>query len=304
MLNVTSETFTTEVEQASFEIPVVVDFWGEGCAPCVALAGSLEKLEPEYATRIKLVKLDIGPPENLEVMERLGVRGIPTLLAFAGGEPVRRSIGNVPVAELRKFFDAALAGRGTVQSTYREGMRALEDGDRSRGIAVLREALQRDPTHIESRLALLLELGRIPAPVDDQKLRELNDELWTLFPQLATLAQYAYPEEVRAIQLRIDGLNDRSVMPTARALRERLEKAPEDDWARLTLVRRLIAEGDFKEAAERVLTGFECGEAAAWSIYFRTFRAAHILAGTLNEQAEQQMERATERGRASRQRNA
>jgi thioredoxin 1 len=304
MLSVTGETFAQEVEQISRGMPGVVDFWGEGCSPCVALSRVLERLEPEYATRIKLVKLDIGAPENLEVTQRLGIRGIPTLLAFAGGEPVRRSVGNVPEAELRKFFDAALAGRGDVQATYREGIKALQDGDRSRGIAVLREALQRDPMHIESRLALLLELGRIPGPVDDQKLRELNDELWELFPQLAILAQYAYPEEVRAIQLRIDGLNDRSVMPTARALRERLEKAPEDDWARLTLVRRLIAEGDFKEAAERLLTGFECGDAASGSIYFRTFRAAHILAGTLNDVTEQQMDQAMERGQASRQKNA
>jgi len=304
MLSVTAQTFAQEVEQTSRSMPVVVDFWGEGCSPCVALARVLERLEPEYATRIKLVTLDIGAPENYELMQRLGVRGIPTLLAFADGEPVRRSVGNVPEAELRKLFDAALAGHGDVQATYRAGIKALEDGDRSRGIAVLREALERDPTHIESRLALVLELGRIPGPFEEQRLREFTDELWQLFPQLATLGLYAYPEEVRAIQLRMDGLNDRSVMPTARALRERLEKAPEDDWARLTLVRRLIAEGDFKEAAERLLTGLERGEGASGSIYWRTFRAAHILAGTLNNVTEQQLDQAMERGQASRQKKA
>ena len=129
----------------------------------------------------------------------------------------------------------------------------------------------------------------------------MAEELWKLFPPFATLARHAYPEEVRAIQLRINGLSDRPVMPAARTLRERLEKAPEDDWARLTLVRRLIAEGDFKEASDRLLAGLERGEAASASIYWRTFRAAHILAGTLNDVTEQQMEQAMERGRAARQ---
>jgi len=304
MLSVTAQTFAQEVEQISRSMPVVVDFWGENCGPCVALAPVLERLEPEYAGRLKLVKLDAGAPENRELTPRFGIRGVPTLLAFVGGEPVRRAVGNVPEPELRKFFDAALAGPGDGQATYRAGIKALEDGDRSRGIAALREALERDPTHIESRLALVLELGRIPGPVDEKSLGKLNEELWTLFPQLAVLARHSYPFEVEALQLRINCLNDRPVMPAARALRERLETAPEDDWTRLTLARRLIAEGDFKKAAEWLLQGLARGDAHSGFTYYRSLRSTHILAGTWNEETGQQVEEVMVRVEASRQKKA
>jgi thioredoxin-like negative regulator of GroEL len=64
MLGVTARNFAQEVEQISRSMPVVVDFWGENCAPCVALASVLERLEPEYAGRLRLVKLDAGAAEN------------------------------------------------------------------------------------------------------------------------------------------------------------------------------------------------------------------------------------------------
>src|SRR4051794_6208016 len=244
MLSVTAQTFAQEVEQTSRSMPVVVDFWGENCAPCVALAPVLERLEPEYAGRLRLVKLDAGAAENRELTERLGIRGVPTLLAFTGGEPVRRSVGNVPEPELRQFFNAVLAGPGDAQAIFRAAIKALEEGDRSRGIAVLREALERDPEHVESRLTLLLELGRNAGPVDEKGLQELTEELWKLFPRFAITARQTYPDEIEAIQLRMSCLHDGPAMPEARLLRERLETAPEDNWTRLTLGRRLIAEGD------------------------------------------------------------
>jgi putative thioredoxin len=301
MLSVTAESFAQEVEQTSQSMPVVVDFWGEDCGPCKALAPVLERLEPEYAGRLKLVKLDAGAAENQELTGRLGVRGVPTLLAFSGGEPVRRAVGNVPEPELRHFFNAALAGPGDAQATYRAGIKALEEGDRARGIAALREAVKRDPAHMESRLALLLELGRIPGPVDETSLGKLNEELWMHFPQLAALARHSYPFEVEALQLRVNCLNDRPVMPAARALRGRLETAPEDDWTRLTLARRLIAEGEFKEAAERLLQGLERGEAHSGFTYYRSLRSVHILEGTWDDVTGKKLGDVMERVEASRQ---
>jgi putative thioredoxin len=300
MLSVTAENFAREVLQTSRIMPVVVDFWGEECGPCKALAPVLERLEPEYAGRLKIVKLDAGLAENRELTMRLGVRGVPTLVAFGGGEPVRRAVGNVPEPELRHFFDAALAGPGDAQATYRSAVRALEEGDRARAIAALREAVKRDPAHMESRLALLLELGRAPGPADEKSLGKLNEELWIHFPQLAAQARHSYPFEVEALQLRINCLNDRSVMPAMRALRGRLDAAPEDDWTRLTLARRLIAEGEFKEAAERLLQGLERGDAHSGYTYFRSLRSVHILEGTWDDATANELGEIMERVEASR----
>lgn len=299
MLSVTAENFAREVLQTSRIMPVVVDFWGEECGPCKALAPVLERLEPEYAGRLKIVKLDAGLAENRELTMRLGVRGVPTLVAFGGGEPVRRAVGNVPEPELRKFFHALQAGAGEVQAIFRRAIKALEEGDRSGGIAALREAVARDPAHVESLLALLMELGRIAGPSDEKRLGEFTEDLYKLFPQFAAVGRHAYPYEIEAIQLRMNCLSDRPAMPEARALREQLEAVPEDDWTRLTLARRLIAEGDFAVAAELLLKGFERGGACAL-IYFRNFRSTHILAGTWNdEETGRQLDEAAERDTAS-----
>lgn len=299
MLVVTAKNFAQEVEQPSRSVPVVVDFWGENCAPCQALAPVLERLEPEYAGRIKMVKVDAGAAENRELTPRFAIRGVPTLLAFADGEPRTRSVGNVPEPELRKFLNALLGGPGEVQAIFRRGIKALEEGDRSRGIAALREAVKRDPEHVESLLVLLMELGRIPGPLDEKRLGAFTEDLYTLFPQLAALGRNAYPYEIEAIQLRMNCLNDRPAMPEARGLREQLETVPDDDWTRLTLARLLIAEGGFEEAAGLLLRGFERGGASAL-IYFRNFRSTHILAGTWNEETGEQLDEAAERGTASR----
>jgi len=304
MLNVTARTFAQEVEQTSRSMPVVVDFWGENCAPCVALARVLERLEPEYLGRIKLVELEAWAAENRELTERLGIRGVPTLLAFAGGEPGRRSVGNVPESELRQFFNAVVAGPEDAQGIFRTAIKALEEGDRSRGIAVLREALERNPEHVESNLTLLLELGRNAGPVDEQGLQELTEELWKLFPRFAVIARQTYPDEIEAIQLRMSCLRDRPAMPAARLLRERLETAPDDNWSRLTLGRRLIAEGDLEEAAERLLQGVERAEAAPGFVFLRDFRSVHLLAGSWNEATGQRLEQVLERVEASRKKKA
>jgi thioredoxin-like negative regulator of GroEL len=294
MLSVDAETFLQEVEQASRITPVVVDFWGENCGPCKALTSALERLEPEFSDRIKFVKFDVGLPDHQELTNRWGVRGIPTLVAISGGEPVRRSVGNLPVPELRNFFKAVLAGAGDAQATFRTGLEALEKGDRARGVALLRDALDSDPSHVDSRLTLLLETGRNPVPVDEKALAAVAEDLWRLFPPFATLAHTAYPLEIEALQLRMNGLSDRAIMPSTTSLQEQLRISPKDDWARVMLARRLIAEGAFKEAAELAVQGVEFGNTAALIVYFRTFRAAHILAGTWNKESEEQMARAME----------
>jgi len=89
MLEVSSETFKQEVLES--EKPVVVDFWGPRCAPCLALMPQVEKLEDACADRVKFVKVDAS--KNRRLCLELKVLGLPTYLFYKNGEGVARLSG-------------------------------------------------------------------------------------------------------------------------------------------------------------------------------------------------------------------
>ena len=101
---VTDKEFEEQVLKAS--TPVLVDFWAEWCAPCKMIAPIVEQLAEEYDGKVAFAKLDVD--SNPETSMKFGIRSIPTLLVFKGGEPVDQVIGAVPKAVLKKHLDSAL----------------------------------------------------------------------------------------------------------------------------------------------------------------------------------------------------
>ena len=99
-----NDNWKREVSEA--EVPVLVDFWAEWCAPCRMIAPSIDALATAYAGRAKVAKLNID--ENPEVAHSFGVRSIPTLLVFKGGQVVDQQIGAVPQPFLAKMLDQQL----------------------------------------------------------------------------------------------------------------------------------------------------------------------------------------------------
>ena len=88
-VNVTDSSFEADVLGA--DIPVVVDFWAEWCGPCKQISPALEEIAGELGGKIKVAKVNID--ENPMAPSRYGIRGIPTLLLFKGGELVDRKVG-------------------------------------------------------------------------------------------------------------------------------------------------------------------------------------------------------------------
>jgi thioredoxin 1 len=85
--------------------PVVVDFWAEWCGPCKMIAPSLEEISTEMAGKVKVAKLNID--ENPELAAKFGVRSIPTLAIFKGGEVADISVGAKPKTALSAWIAGA-----------------------------------------------------------------------------------------------------------------------------------------------------------------------------------------------------
>ena len=101
---VTDATFDAEVRGS--DVPVVVDFWAEWCGPCWMIGPALEELAAEYAGKVKIVKVNVD--ENPESPAALGVRGIPALFLFKGGEVVSNKVGAAPKAALANWIQSAI----------------------------------------------------------------------------------------------------------------------------------------------------------------------------------------------------
>lgn len=103
-LHITDAEFEAAVLNS--EVPVVVDLWAEWCGPCRMIGPIIEELSGEYEGRVKMVKMDID--SNPQTPVKFGVRNIPTVLFFKGGEVVDKQVGAVPKSVFVEKIDKLL----------------------------------------------------------------------------------------------------------------------------------------------------------------------------------------------------
>jgi len=104
LVHTSDDTFEADVIKS--EVPVLLDFWAEWCAPCKMIAPMLAEIAEEYEGRLKIAKLNID--ENPATPPKFGIRGIPTLILFKNGTVEGQKVGALSKSQLTAFLDTNL----------------------------------------------------------------------------------------------------------------------------------------------------------------------------------------------------
>jgi thioredoxin 1 len=103
--HVSDASFESDVLQAN--VPVLVDYWAEWCGPCKMIAPILDEVSTAYEGKLQIAKMNVD--ENRDIPAKFGIRGIPTLMIFKGGQLAATKVGAMSKAQLTTFIDQQLA---------------------------------------------------------------------------------------------------------------------------------------------------------------------------------------------------
>ncbi len=104
VVHVTDANFEEEVLQS--DVPVLVDYWAEWCGPCKMIAPVLEEIAKDYDGKVKICKMDVDA--NRDTPQKFGIRGIPTLMMFKGGNAEATKVGALSKSQLSEFINTSV----------------------------------------------------------------------------------------------------------------------------------------------------------------------------------------------------
>ena len=266
--DVSEATFMQDVIEASKEKPVIVDFWAPWCGPCKTLGPQLEEAVKAANGAVTMAKVNVD--ENQMIAGQMQVQSIPTVFAFANGQPVDGFQGAVSGSEIKAFVERVVAANGGevengLDSAIKSAEQMLIEGDFEAAIETFSAILEEDSANLKSYVGLIK--SHLALDDLDQAEAILN----------GAPIEISQSPEFESIHAQIELAKQAREAGPINDLVFLVEKKPDDHDARFKLAQALHGAGQIEEAVDQLLELFkrdrEWNDGAAKSQLLTIFEA-------------------------------
>lgn len=237
-----AEQFEQLVVQNSLNKPVLVDFWAQWCAPCKVLMPLLEKIIASYAGELLLAKVDCDAEH--EIVARLGVQSLPTVVLFKDGKPVDGFTGAQSESEIRALLAKHVPEPAEVaEDPIETAQQLFDNGEYAQAEAMLKELLSeeaKEPAALVLYARCLAERGALEDA--EAVINAVTDD--------------EQKHAVAAVRAQLTFLQQSAELPDMAELKTRLAKDANDDEAVLQLSIQQLARQNYEPALDSLLQLF------------------------------------------------